>query len=99
MSRYYRAIAVDYDGTLTEADAPDPTVLAAIRRTRSGGRRFVLVTGRIMESLLASFPDAESTFDAIVAENGGVIWHQASGARAFPPRSRCWSPSPLPPPP
>ena len=85
MSRYYRAVAVDYDGTLTEADAPDPTVLAAVRRTRGGGRRVVLVTGRIMESLLASFPDAESTFDAIVAENGGVIWQEASGARAVAP--------------
>jgi len=34
MSRYYRAIAVDY-GTLTETDAPDPEVLAAIRRARA----------------------------------------------------------------
>jgi hypothetical protein len=81
MSRHYRAIAVDYDGTLTETDAPDPEVLAAIRRARGGGRRVVLVTGRILRSLLASFPDAERAFDAIVAENGGVIWLPGTGAR------------------
>ena len=81
MSRYYRAIAVDYDGTLTEIDAPDPEVLAAIRRARGAGRRVVLVTGRIFRSLLASFPDAERAFDAIVAENGGVIWLPGTGAR------------------
>ena len=82
MSRYYRAVAVDYDGTLTETDAPDPEVLAAISRARGAGRRMVLVTGRIFRSLLASFPDAERAFDAIVAENGGVIWLPGTGARA-----------------
>jgi hypothetical protein len=81
MSRYYRALAVDYDGTLTETDAPDPEVLAAIHRARGAGRRVVLVTGRIFRSLLDSFPDAERAFDAIVAENGGVIWLPGTGAR------------------
>ena len=81
MSRYYRAIAVDYDGTLTETDAPEPGVLAAIRRARGAGRRVVLVTGRIFRSLLGSFPDVERAFDAIVAENGGVIWLPGTGAR------------------
>ncbi len=85
MSRYYRAIAVDYDGTLTDTDAPDPAVLAAIRRARGAGRCVVLVTGRILRSLLASFPDAERTFDAIVAENGGVIWLSGTGGRAAAP--------------
>ena len=73
MSRYYRAVAVDYDGTLTERDAPDPEVIAAIRRARGAGRLVVLVTGRILSSLRTSFPDAERTFDALVLENGCVI--------------------------
>ena len=73
MSRYYRAIAVDYDGTLTDSDTPHPAVLAAIHRVRGAGRLVVLVTGRILGSLLACFPDAERTFDGIVAENGAVI--------------------------
>jgi len=82
MSRYYRAVAVDYDGTLTETDTPHPDVLAAIRRARGGGRLVVLVTGRILDSLLTSFPEAELAFDAIVGENGGVIWLPGKGRRA-----------------
>jgi hypothetical protein len=82
MSRYYRVVAVDYDGTLTETDIPDPDVLAAIRRARGAGRLVVLVTGRIMASLQASFPDAEHTFDAVVAENGCVIRLPGVGSRA-----------------
>jgi hydroxymethylpyrimidine pyrophosphatase-like HAD family hydrolase len=85
MSRYYRAVAVDYDGTLTEAEAPDSMVLEAIRRTRGAGRRVVLVTGRILRSLLTSFPDAERAFDAIVAENGGIIWLPGTGSRPVGP--------------
>jgi hydroxymethylpyrimidine pyrophosphatase-like HAD family hydrolase len=86
MSRYYRAVAIDYDGTLTESDAPDADVLTAIRRTRGSGRAVVLVTGRILASLRRSFPEAERTFDAIVAENGGVIWLPGTGARAVAAR-------------
>jgi hydroxymethylpyrimidine pyrophosphatase-like HAD family hydrolase len=82
MSRYYRTVAVDYDGTLTETDTPHPDVLAAVRRARGAGRLIVLVTGRIFDSLLASFPEAKLTFDAIVAENGGVIWLPGKGRRA-----------------
>jgi len=82
MSRYYRAVAVDYDGTLTETDTPHPDVLAAIRRARGGGRLVVLVTGRILDSLLTSFPEAELAFDAMVGENGGVIWLPGKGRRA-----------------
>ena len=82
MSRYYRAIAVDYDGTLTGTDTPDPAVLAAIARARGAGRRVVLVTGRIFSSLLKSFPGAEGAFDAVVAENGAVIWRPGTGRRA-----------------
>jgi len=82
MSRYYRAVAVDYDGTLTESDTPSPEVLAAIRRVRGAGRLVVLVTGRILDSLLTSFPEAELAFDAIVGENGGVIWLPGKGRRA-----------------
>ncbi|HEY7480577.1 MAG TPA: HAD family hydrolase, partial [Gemmatimonadales bacterium] len=70
---------------LTEAEAPDSMVLEAIRRTRGAGRRVVLVTGRILRSLLTSFPDAERAFDAIVAENGGVIWLPGTGSRPVGP--------------
>jgi hypothetical protein len=81
MSDYFRAVAVDYDGTLTEEAAPDDAVLAALARTRSSGQRVLLVTGRRLEELVQVFPAALQTFDAIVAENGGVVWNPALGTR------------------
>lgn len=70
--RYYRAVAVDYDGTLTTSGRPSGDVLAAIAETRADGRRVVLVTGRILAELRSVFPGAAGHFDAIVAENGAV---------------------------
>ena len=81
MSRYFRAVAVDYDGTLTESDVPQPDVLSAIRRARGAGRLILLVTGRVLPSLRARFPAAEQTFDAMVLENGCVIWLPGRGCR------------------
>jgi hypothetical protein len=46
--RYFHAVAVDYDGTLTTSGSPPPDVLAAIAETRADGRRVVLVTGGIL---------------------------------------------------
>ncbi|MBX6364591.1 MAG: HAD hydrolase family protein [Gemmatimonadetes bacterium] len=73
MSYYFHAVAVDYDGTLTERARPDDDVLAAIREVRESGRVCVLVTGRILTELRADFPDVDHHFDAIVAENGAVL--------------------------
>lgn len=86
--RYFRAIAVDYDGTLTANDRPDQAVLEAVAEARGEGRRIILVTGRILAELEQVFPKARETFDAIVAENGAVVWHLAGGTRtAAPPVS------------
>jgi hypothetical protein len=52
-------------------------MLAAIREVRCANRRIVLVTGRILVELLVDFPDAYEHFDAVVAENGAVLWHGA----------------------
>jgi hydroxymethylpyrimidine pyrophosphatase-like HAD family hydrolase len=68
-----QAIALDYDGTLTDADRLDETVLASIRERRSRGQVVVLVTGRILAELRAAFPGVEREFDAVVAENGAVL--------------------------
>jgi hydroxymethylpyrimidine pyrophosphatase-like HAD family hydrolase len=81
-ARYYRAVALDYDGTLTTTQRPDAAVLEAVAETRRGGRRVVLVTGRILEELEAVFPDAGSAFDGIVAENGAVIRYADGTVRA-----------------
>jgi hydroxymethylpyrimidine pyrophosphatase-like HAD family hydrolase len=86
--RYFRAIAVDYDGTLTTNDRPAPLVLGALADARREGRRLILVTGRILAELEQVFPEARGNFDAIVAENGAVIWQAAGGVRtAAPPVS------------
>ena len=68
-----QAVAVDYDGTLTDADVPDEAVLEALRTARAGGLAVVLVTGRILSELRTVFPGVEEEFDAIVAENGAVL--------------------------
>ncbi len=73
MSRSVQAVAVDYDGTLTDTDVPDAAVLEAIRSVRAEGRAVVLVTGRILSELRAVFPGVDGEFDAIVAENGAVL--------------------------
>ena len=68
-----RAVALDYDGTLATEGGPTPAVLDAIAETRARGLRVVLVTGRILGELRAVFPSALEWFDAVVAENGGVV--------------------------
>lgn len=68
-----QAIAIDYDGTLTDADRPTNAALGAIREVRSRGRAVVLVTGRILSELRTVFPEVDEQFDAIVAENGAVL--------------------------
>ena len=74
MPDYFRAVAMDFDGTLTSGGRPpDDVLLQAIADTRAAGRRAVLVTGRILTELRADFPDVDQWFDAIVAENGAVI--------------------------
>jgi len=69
----YRAIAVDFDGTLTRGAVPESAVLEHLGVLRAQGLRVVLVTGRIMSELRHSFGEVDRHFDAIVAENGAVL--------------------------
>lgn len=73
MSAYFRVVAVDFDGTLTEGGRPEPDVLEALAEVRRSGRRVVLVTGRVVDELCGVFPDFDDWFDAVVAENGAVL--------------------------
>ncbi len=73
MPDYFRVVAVDFDGTLTTSGRPSAEVLDAIGRARQGGRRVLLVTGRILSELRESFSEVDEVFDAVVAENGAVI--------------------------
>ncbi len=80
MAGSIRAVAIDYDGTLTLGRRPSRDVLDALAEARSDtpdrfGLRALLVTGRILGELWDDFPDAAEHFDAIVAENGAVLFH------------------------
>jgi hydroxymethylpyrimidine pyrophosphatase-like HAD family hydrolase len=74
---YFRAVAIDYDGTLADGRVK-PDTLAALAEARARQIRVIVVTGRIMSELQAVFPDAWEHVDAIVAENGAVLATQAS---------------------
>jgi len=69
---YFRAVAIDYDGTLADGRVK-PDTLAALAEARARQLRVIVVTGRIMSELQAVFPDAWDHVDAIVAENGAVL--------------------------
>ena len=69
---YFRAVAVDYDGTLADGGVAPDTV-AALAEVRARGIRVILVTGRIVNELRAVFADVEDHVDALVAENGAVL--------------------------
>lgn len=73
MKSYFRAIAIDFDGTLTTDGPPSEAVLAAIDRVRAAGLKTILATGRILTELLDVFPMAERYFDALVVENGAAL--------------------------
>jgi len=74
----FLALATDYDGTLATDGAVDRETVAALRRLAATGRKLILVTGRQLNDLLRVFPDAR-LFDAVVAENGAVLYRPGSG--------------------
>lgn len=71
--QFYRAVATDFDGTLTTGGAPEGRVLAALTAARAAGIRLVLVTGRIYAELLSVWPEVSDYVDIVVAENGAVL--------------------------
>src|SRR5262245_507363 len=78
----YYALAVDYDGTLATHGVVPDHVITALHALRESGRRFVLVTGRILESVLRAFPQV-GLCDIVVADNGALIYHPATDQK-FP---------------
>ncbi|PSR15333.1 MAG: hypothetical protein DA408_03510 [Bacteroidetes bacterium] len=75
--------ALDLDGTLAENDQVAPATWKILRKAKSKGFRFILVTGRRLEELAAIGP-FETYFEAIVAENGAVIHFVASDTVIMP---------------
>jgi len=82
----WRALAADYDRTLTDdAYRPHPAALAALREAQGLGMKVVVVSGRPLGFLRQAVPMA----DAYVAENGAITWRQGEHWRApWPVRAR-----------
>ncbi len=76
----FHALACDYDGTLARDGVVDEATREAVRQLRRSGRRFVLVTGRILPDLRAVFGELD-LFDAVVAENGALLYLPADDLR------------------
>ncbi|HEY2384298.1 MAG TPA: HAD family hydrolase [Terriglobia bacterium] len=73
----YHALACDYDGTIAAEGVVSADTLKNLNAVRTSGRKLILVTGRILEELFDTFPQA-GLFDRIVAENGAVLYHPAT---------------------
>ena len=69
----FGVLALDYDGTIARDGVLDSEVRAAIAEVRSRGIAVVIVTGRILSELQQVAGDLHFV-DAVVAENGGVLW-------------------------
>lgn len=74
----YFAVACDYDGTIAEHGRVSDRTVLALEALRRSGRKLILVSGRQLDDLFETFP-AIKVFDAIVAENGGVLHDISSG--------------------
>jgi hydroxymethylpyrimidine pyrophosphatase-like HAD family hydrolase len=73
----FRALATDYDGTIARDGVVDEATVAALGRVRESGRTLILATGRELPGLFNAFTHAK-LFDAIVAENGAVLYDPRS---------------------
>jgi len=69
----FKTLATDYDGTLAKDGIVAPQTISSLEQLRTSGFRLFLVTGRETEDLLKIFPQCR-LFDAVVAENGGVLY-------------------------
>ena len=85
---YFRALALDYDGTLTTSGRPDADLLQALENARKDGLKLLLTTGRIMTELQQDFLDVDQWFDLVIAENGAILYRQGIARALSPPVPR-----------
>jgi HAD superfamily hydrolase (TIGR01484 family) len=86
----YLALACDYDGTLASDGQVSSGTVAALERLLASGRKLILVTGRELDDLFSVFPRYD-IFEWVVAENGALLYHPATGERkslANPPPAK-----------
>jgi hydroxymethylpyrimidine pyrophosphatase-like HAD family hydrolase len=74
---FFKALACDFDGTLAFEDRIGPAVRDALDRARKADLRLILVTGRTFFEL-TRVCDCMELFDAVVAENGAVVYYPGS---------------------
>ncbi|HEV2962441.1 MAG TPA: HAD family hydrolase [Candidatus Angelobacter sp.] len=67
------ALASDYDETLACEGRVDPPTWKALSQFKASGRKLILVTGRELDDLLRVCSGLE-IFDAVVVENGAVLY-------------------------
>ena len=67
-------LACDYDGTIADGGQCDPEIRQVLARVRESGRKVLLVTGRMLPDLRSVCPEVDRIFDAIVAENGALLY-------------------------
>jgi hypothetical protein len=70
----FKALACDFDGTLASEDRIGEEARTALGQARAAGLRLVLVTGRTFFEL-TRVCDCLELFEAIVAENGAVLYY------------------------
>jgi len=70
---YCRVFVVDFDGTGAQGTALAPELAVELRGARARGYAAILATGRLLEDLHHLGVDL-GIFDAVVAENGAVLW-------------------------
>jgi len=75
----FPALACDYDGTLAAHDHMPRETVEALAEAKAAGIRLVLVTGRVLFEL-TRVCERLDLFDAVVAENGGVLYFPADRA-------------------
>lgn len=86
----FKALACDYDGTLASGDRIGAEALFALGRAREAGVCLILVTGRTFFELIRVCERLD-LFDAVVGENGGVLYFPSRGMirdQGLPPPPR-----------
>lgn len=68
-----RALATDYDGTLAHDGKVTDATLQSLQQLKDAGYRLILVTGRELNDLKATFAHL-GIFDLAVLENGAVLY-------------------------
>lgn len=67
-------LACDFDGTLAMNGQVAPETWDVLQEARLGGLTLILVTGRVLDSFISDL-QCKDICDAIVAENGAVLYY------------------------